>query len=124
MSIGLKRLQQVFTEEESRQIRNILTGKTNPRDYVSVQNWLKQCFNEPSENELKMEALNEVLKGFGVEAIRGNYVDSYYQDIQATYVNMGDTYDYTILFDSENEKFVLTSWGDWVESHTKSRGLI
>lgn len=32
-----------------------------------------------------------------------------------SYLNMGDTYDTTILFDSRTEQFRLGSWGDFVE---------
>lgn len=32
-----------------------------------------------------------------------------------TYLNMGDTYDFTILFDSRSERFSTGCWGDVVE---------
>lgn len=32
-----------------------------------------------------------------------------------TYLNMGDTYEYTVLFDSRSERFSTGCWGDVVE---------
>jgi hypothetical protein len=61
--------------------------------------------------------------GSGVEAIRGDWVNSYYLTTQALYVNMGDTYDLTLLKDNMTGNIILTSWGDWVERHSKKRGI-
>ena len=67
--------------------------------------------------DVVLDYVNDVLSGCGVESITTeNYIDGYYQNIAALYVNRGDTYDATILYDTENEKFILTSWGDWVEA--------
>jgi hypothetical protein len=61
---------------------------------------------------------NDLLSGFGVEAVRGNYhVDNHYYEIVGLYVNMGDTYNATILYDTDRQKFYVTSWGDWVEQN-------
>lgn len=119
MSISLKMLKKFFPEDTAKKIRGIITKEIAPEMFKSVQLWIAECYNRPSDPELQMCALDEVLGGFGVEAIRGGYVDRYHQNIQAVYVNMGNTYDLTILFDNKTQKFVLTSWGDWVESHEK-----
>ena len=37
----------------------------------------------------------------------------------ASYVNMGDTYVATILYDIEKGEFFVTSWGDWVEEYER-----
>ncbi len=64
-----------------------------------------------------MDRANEILEGHGVEAMRseGAYVDAYHGDIIATYVNMGDTYNGTIVHDSADNSFHLTTYGDWLE---------
>jgi hypothetical protein len=66
-----------------------------------------------------MAAINEILQGFGVEALMGKYVDHYHGNIQATYVNLDDTYIPTILYDHIKEKFMCISWGDFVEGYPK-----
>jgi len=58
---------------------------------------------------------NKIIHGYGIGPIRGKWVDHYYQDIVALYINRGDTYDDTILFDTEKHKFKLTTMGDFVE---------
>jgi hypothetical protein len=35
--------------------------------------------------------------------------------LAALYVNTGETYDITVLYDVHKRKFELTSWGDWLE---------
>ncbi len=66
-----------------------------------------------------MTRANELLDGHGVEGIRveGAYVDNFSFDIVGSYVNMGDTYDGTIVHDSENNSFHLTTYGDWLQQY-------
>lgn len=101
--------------------------------FESVQRWVRQCYNEPSLVERQMCALNEVLDGHGVEALRvGNgeemqgdpYIPNrhFWQDVRFEYVNMGDTYTPTIGYDVAKERFVVSSWGDWYEVNMKYTG--
>lgn len=64
-----------------------------------------------------LDAMNAALGGFGVEAlpVEGAWVDSYYRNFVALYVNQGDTYDPTVVFDTETGEFSLMSWGDFLE---------
>lgn len=80
--------------------------------------WCRQCHNPPSQNELVLAALDDVLEGFGTEAIR-DPDDS--DNIIATYVNMGDSYNATIVFDEEDETYVLSTWADWYEGWINSQ---
>lgn len=121
---SLNTLRKFFGEPQARRLRRLMKGKADPCDYDSVAGWIRRCHNPPSDAELIMAALNEELEGEGVEPIRGRYVDSYHQEIQAAYVNQGDTYALTILLDHETENYLLTSWGDWVETHEKTRQLV
>ena len=86
--------------------------------FESNAKWIKQCFNRPSDQELEMNALNELIEGFGVEPIRleNAYVNRYWDDCIATYINMGDTYITTIVYDTMNQSYELMSWGDFYES--------
>lgn len=89
--------------------------------YRSVQNWMSQCFNRPNDHELILCAINQILEGHGVECIRDEnvYVSRYYGDVIAEYINMGDTYLMTIVYDTAREKFLICSWGDFYESYKK-----
>lgn len=67
-----------------------------------------------------MALADKLMNAYGVEAITGDYyVDGFYQDIVASYVNTGDTYNATLLHESETGRFIATSWGDWVERNER-----
>lgn len=67
-----------------------------------------------------LELANRLLEAHGVEAIEGeDYIDRYYGNIVALYVNMGDTYVGTILFNTITERFTLEGWDDFVERNEK-----
>lgn len=61
-----------------------------------------------------LELVNELVKGFGVESITMN------GDIIGYYVNRGDTYDETIIWDDRNGEFIISSWGSFLEESEQS----
>lgn len=71
--------------------------------------WIDGCYNEPNQVELILEAINEITDGHGVEYIKKN------GKIAIEYVNMGDTYTPTIVFNRETWTFRCCCWGDIVE---------
>lgn len=65
----------------------------------------------------RSEVLNladELLDGHGVELIRTD-ADDHHEIHGAEYVNMGDAYTCTLLFDHERCRFDAMDWGTWVE---------
>ena len=62
---------------------------------------LTQCAEEV------MEYANDYLKGYGVESVSCG-------ESGALYVNLGETYETTIMY-SEEEGYFVCSWGDWIE---------
>ena len=93
-----------------------------PHFHIIVKKLLKYLVhgNETSKGADRIiEKLNFIIEGYGVEAIIGNDVadDEYWDDTVAVYINMGDTYAKTILYDVHESEFVVTTWGDWVEEH-------
>lgn len=99
-------------------IRGRFEADDYPRRFPKTCEWINQCYNKPSHNELILNALDELLEMCGVEAISDSrfYVDSYHGDIIASYLNTGDTYCCTILLDHLKNRWKLISWGDFVES--------
>jgi len=97
---------------------SLVDGENNdPLVFPKTEKLIRGCFNSLCPEELMMEQYNEILEGFGVEAIRGDYVDDYHMDIVATYVNMGDLYVPTIIRDNVRKEFLIMSWGDFVEKN-------
>ena len=64
-------------------------------------------------------ALDELLRIYGVEPIRieGAFIDRYHFDIVASYLNTGDAYATTLLLDHDEQRWTLTSWGDFLEAN-------
>lgn len=76
----------------------------------------------------RLEVINALLGLHGVEAIRGERQNGYWGDIVATYCNTGDTYALTVLhvrgsFRGAPGKFIVSSWGDWVEKNGEKFGV-
>lgn len=67
-----------------------------------------------------MVALNEILDGYGVEVISE---DTSNLEVHAEYINLGDTYTTTLLYDYTRQKWFVTSWGDWVE-YQERQGIV
>jgi hypothetical protein len=61
-----------------------------------------------------LEEANKEVEGFGVE---GTLDEEHGVDIQ--YVNMGDTYNLTILYDGNEGKFTASTWGDILEKQER-----
>jgi len=61
-----------------------------------------------------LETASNILKGYGVEYLRSENGRA-----RAYYVNMGDTYETTLVLDIPRERIWITSWGDWVEAEER-----
>lgn len=55
-----------------------------------------------------LQTADKMMNGHGVERISG-------VGGGLMYVNMGDTYDATLIYDYKTNRFVVSSWGDIVE---------
>lgn len=78
-------------DKQAKEIRGIIRGDISPENYESVKNWLSKSYNRPSLPELKMEALNEILEGHGIEAEFSSGTRPWIE-----WVNMGDMYTPTV----------------------------
>lgn len=112
MKVSVASLKKFFgrdlSETDAVALRAVLAA-VNVNDGRSVQNAL--------------ETANRLTDAHGIEAIRGKYVDRYYGDSVALYVNMGDSYAGTLLFNTITKKFSLTTWGDFAEKNAKRYGI-
>ncbi len=92
-------------------LRRILDGRLDPLTVLGTSSatmYLK-------ERDAKLEACNVLLEGHGIEAIRGEWQNGYWCDIKCVYINQGDTYAATILYDRDHG-WQVTSYGDWIEA--------
>lgn len=92
----------------------LMKGRISPESiehFPRTYKWAMQCYNYPKHSEMVMEALNEVLEGFGVGVV-GDFND-YPPKIEFEYINTGETYAPTIV--KIKGKYILTSCGDMIE---------
>ena len=61
---------------------------------------------------------NRLLDGSGVEAIFAQ--DEMWPEME--YVNMGDMYTPTVVYDRNSGRFKIMSYGDWVEAYERKHG--
>lgn len=100
----------------ARKIRGVMRGDIDPATFPKTEAWIRQCYNMPSDTELQMSALNELIDGYGVEGLgEGSWRERYTPPFE--YINMGDTYNATIIRDNRNGKFFVGCYGDVVERH-------
>lgn len=72
----------------------------------------------------RLEVIDKLLGTYGTEAIRGEWQNGYWCDIVACYCNTGDTYAVTVMqirgeYSFQSSRFIISSWGDWVERNQK-----
>lgn len=89
------------------------------QDVVNNLNGHKKIIEPDMVDEI-MEILNDRMGGFGIEALRGDVNDKYYGDVIALYIDMGDTYARTVIYDTQEKEFHLKSWGDFMENYEGS----
>lgn len=118
-----------ISREIAQKIRKVFLDSTNYHNYnifvdnadkihatfPSVYSWLASCHHLPSNEEIKLEMINVLLKGHGTEILSeenwGNFRYPHY-----SYVNMGDPYITTILYDYKKECFICSCWGNIAEN--------
>ena len=99
---------------------NVNTGTAE-----SIRGLIRACWTY-DEIDLSLKLIDEIIGGCGIEPIRSEYADfdDYYGDTIALYVNMGDTYDTTIVYDTINGKWFCCSWGDFYEQTPEYRNNV
>lgn len=101
----------VAPEEEEEDIQRLGKGR-----YTSklAPETVRSAYHAAKNGD--MEEANTLLDGNGIE-----YVSSP-KGSEIAYVNMGDTYDTTILRDEESGQVWVGSWGDWLEQEEGEYG--
>ncbi len=92
-----------MTPEKAKMVRDLIHGKLNSCKHID------DTYSYYVERV--MQAVNYVIDAHGVESI----YDKRYTDPRLSYINMGDTYDATLLYDYETDTFRVGSWGYYAE---------
>ena len=81
----------------------------------AVRHVLKMNNRTDLEINDTLKTVSVLLHGYGVEYLPSK-LDTYSKGVGLEYVNMGETYAPTILYDCLRKRFICGSWGDIVES--------
>jgi hypothetical protein len=95
-----------FTKSQQILVKGLIDYTIAPYDFQDTRNCKQNAYNEHENWYIIMVAINEVLDGYGVH---------YCEEYDFEYVNIGDTYDCTVVYDRELKEFKITSWGDYIE---------
>ncbi len=73
--------------------------------------------DDPKRVDTALDAIDQILGGYGVEVLSDNQWDNYYANAGVLYANMGDTYAPTVCYDTREDCWMVCSWGDLVEKN-------
>lgn len=112
-----KDLIELFQGDESLANTALAVIESNDIDFImsfpAAKRRYDECYNPPSIKDMKLHILNALLEGYGVESFQ--IADGYTEKCYCSYVNLGDTYTYTILL--YNGDFEVGCWGDVAEKY-------
>lgn len=105
-------LEKEHGKEAKAKAEAIRTEMQRVQDIVdSAWHWTREVSDEVDKG---LAYIGKILCGYGTEHLGG-------RDRSLLYVNMGDSYCPTVLFDVDNEHFIISSWGDFVERPKQRR---
>jgi hypothetical protein len=106
--------------DQAQTIFGLIRGSIDPMGFPETKKWAAQCYNRPTGEEIILKAIDEVLGGYGVEGIDPQIAEEDGLDDWVSYVNMGDPYVPTIIYDHDSHLFHVGGWGTFLEFyHTK-----
>jgi hypothetical protein len=77
----------------------------------------RECYNPPSCYDLRLHVLDSIAETCGVEYI-AHKDDTFHEVHGLEYLNTGETYTPTIVYDHSRKRYRVSSWGDIVERNT------
>jgi len=117
-----------LSAEDAKLIRAIAAAADDAEDLKELvdtrvpatESYVRSLYSDPYRSRLwrttvALHAMNEVLGTYGVEGLGpprgGDYAPPY------EYLNTGDSYAATLVYDRDRDRLFVSSWGDIVEKH-------
>lgn len=111
---SMKRLMEdmKLDKDQAKRIRGLIHGEIKTNTSEAVNNWVAQCHHKPNYIERLLVALNEAADTYGVEYLTQQ------GGMRAThaYLNVGDPYVPTIIYNYNKDHFYIGCWGTIVEN--------
>ncbi len=112
--VTMKGLQQElqYDKRDAKAIMDMVKGNVDPEDFEEDYHEVTRYFYHPPDRNhaILLLANHWADWGFGVE---GSAEHNY------SYINAGDTYDATLVYDGRERDFLITSWGDIEEERQR-----
>lgn len=102
-------------EKDLKTIRGLVNGDVDVDLLGEELGWEYYHRNYDDVSKI-MWCIDSLMETHGVRVIHGRWHSKFYQNIQYTYCNTGDTYGPTIIYDCEESRFFLSDWGTIVEA--------
>lgn len=98
------------------EVHHVITGPYAEVKAMAPEEWFKQ-YNQPSESAVRLGVADRLLDGYGVEYLRPAKSDSPFRVEGISYVNMGDLYVETVIFDHKKGEYLFTDLGTFLEKN-------
>jgi hypothetical protein len=108
-----KTLDQAFPGH-GRRLREALESNRTVREHPAAIARRDECLNPPSLLDQRLHTLNAIAETHGVEYI-AHRDDTMRDNYGLEYLNTGDTYIPTLIYDHSKDRWIVGCWGDIVE---------
>lgn len=122
-----------LSPDEAKLIRKIAAAADDGEELKTVvdarvpatSSYVRSLYSDPYRSRLwrttvALHAMNEIMGTHGVEGLgpqrSGDYAPSY------EYLNTGDSYAATLVYDRDGDRLFVSSWGDIAEKHPEWDG--
>lgn len=78
---------------------------------------IAECYHPPKTYDVRLHVLDSIAETCGVEYIE-HEDDTFHTVYGLDYLNTGDSYTRTIIYDHSKGRYIVAAWGDIVERHS------
>jgi len=113
---SIKTLENAFPGK-GKAVRALLESPKLARQHPAGAARIAECYHPPTQLDVTLHAIDSEVGGYGVEYIR-HRDDGFREGDQLglEYINLGDTYTPTLIYDHGRDTWRVSSWGGIVEA--------
>ena len=95
-------------------ITKLCNGTLDPETLDGGARRVRECYNAPSDTDVILYAINDLLGGYGVESTPYE-IGAMHDGEFIEYINFGDSYATTIVWNPSKDRFEINTWADVYE---------
>lgn len=97
--------------ETASELVSVHDGDFELNDYEQTAEWVSRCYNSPSDCEISMSIMAEILHPSGYCGVEAHF-EEFRIEPMFSYLNAGDSYGFTIV--EKDGDFGISSYGDMI----------